>query len=317
MDSLKETLEGIIGYPAHRVTDSSIVFACPFADVRHEKGIDKNPSFSYNIEDNYYYCFSCHSSGTVARLKSDLNSDIDIDGIKKTLKRKSILDNKIDDEPPLDKEIYLNIFDDPWESNSARQYIQSRNISKETVEKLGIGFDSYRDILTFPIYDKEKNLYGFQGRKLVEDDRGKILTYCTKLKNKFLGMEFYDRKKPFLLVEGLFGYSNLHEIGASTYFNILCIMGSKLPSEKAQVLKDLPNHIFILPDNDKAGRACIYDGTTLKLKPVIEKLTKTHKIYLPEWPSGKHDPDQLSLDDIKKMRYNTKSIESVTQFKLF
>jgi len=317
MMELKETLEGIIGYSAHRVTDTSIVFACPFADIRHDSGIDKNPSFSYNVEKNYYYCFSCHSSGSIMRLKADLNSDIDIDGIKKTIKKRSALDNTIDDETPLDKTLYLNIFDDPWETTLGSEYMKKRGVSKETSKKLGIGYDSYREILTFPIYDRDKNLYGFQGRKIVEDDRGKILTYCTKLKNKFLGMEFYDRKKPFLLVEGLFGYTNLHSIGASDYFNILCLMGSKVSPEKAQILKDLPNHIFILPDNDTAGRACIYEGSTMKLKPVIENLTKTHKVYLPKWPRGKVDPDELTLDEVKEMRYTTSSLESVTQFKLF
>lgn len=317
MSDLLHTLETIIGYPASRVSDKSIIFKCPFAETRHDAGEDRSPSFSYNVEENYYHCFSCKSSGSIGKLKHDLSSDVDILDIQKKVKKKSLLDKKVNKEEPLDKEIYLNIFFDPWKYQKAKDYLITRGISQETSAKLGLGYDAYRDIITFPIYDESGNLYGFQGRKIVEDDYGKILTYVTALKDKFMGLQFYNPKLPFLLIEGLFGYASLHQIGADKYFNVLAIMGSSLTNEKIEVLKQFKNGIYILPDNDEAGRACLYQKGKKKLKQPIEDLTQTHKVYLPSWPANKKDPDQLTIDDVKNIRYTTNSLESAVQFKLF
>ncbi len=317
MSDILHTLEDIIGYPASRVTDKSVMFKCPFAETRHEAGEDNSPSFSYNTEENYYYCFSCKSSGSISKLKHDLNSDTNIEEIQKNTKRKSVLDKKADNELPLDKSIYLSIFFDPWKHDLAKNYLMSRGVSQQTSTKLGLGYDAYREIITFPIFDESSNLYGFQGRRIVEGDFGKILTYVTKLKNKFMGLQFYQPKLPFLLVEGLFGYARLHEIGADKYFNILAIMGSSLTNEKIEVLKQFKNHIYIMPDNDEAGHACLYQKGKKKLKQNIEDLTQTHKVHLPKWPKNKKDPDQLTIDEVKEIRYTTDSLESAIQFKLF
>lgn len=317
MTSILHTLEDIIGYSASRVTDKSIMFKCPFAETRHEAGEDNSPSFSYNTEENYYYCFSCKSNGSISKLKHDLNSDIDIEDVQRTTKKKSLLDKKVNTELPLDKEIYLNIFFDPWRHDLSKNYLTGRGISKQTSTKLGLGYDAYREIITFPIYDETNNLYGFQGRRIIEGDFGKILTYVTNLKNKFMGLQFYKQKLPFLLVEGLFGYARLHEIGADNYFNILAIMGSNISNEKIEILKQFKNPIFIMPDNDEAGYGCLYQKGKKKLRTNIEELTQTHKVYLPKWPKNKKDPDQLTIDEIKEIRYNTDSLESAIQFKLF
>lgn len=317
MTSILETLEEIIGYKATRESDTSIMFSCPFAGTRHTSGYDKNPSFSYNKDDNYYYCFSCKSTGNLNQLKHELDSDIDISNYKYTKKKVSLLDKKISKETPLDKEIYLNIFYDPWKNKKSKDYLTSRGISKETSEKLGLGYDAYRDIITFPIYDESLNLYGFQGRRIVEGEYGKVLTYVTKLKDKLLGIQFYNKKLPFLVIEGLFGYAKLHEIGASNYFNIVATMGSKLTQEKIDILRQYRNSVYILPDNDHAGRLMVYEKKVGVIKDSIYSLAKTNKVYLPSWPNGKVDPDQLNLDEVKHLCYTSNRVEHSNQVKLF
>ena len=44
--------------------EGQILVRCPF----HKGGQEKKPSFSVNVEEGLFHCFTCHESGTIPTL---------------------------------------------------------------------------------------------------------------------------------------------------------------------------------------------------------------------------------------------------------
>jgi len=293
-------------------------YSCPFARKNHSGGFDTSGDFVVFKETKSYYCFACEESGTLHKLKELFAKGITDEELDLLLLSSylSIFNPKDHHDPPLDLDIYINVFSPVESSKSSMNYLLKRNISLATANKLGLQYSDYHDAITFPIYDLQSNLHGFQCRFINNNDI-KIIGFVAKVGKYLLGAQLVDRKKPSLIVEGLFAYAHLHEIGADKLFNILAVMGSKLTSYKIELLKHINNPIYILPDNDLAGKRMIYKKDKDVINDAVYELSKGLDVYLPSWPKGKKDPDQLNYPDIRNMRYNTNKIASVKQYSFF
>lgn len=306
------------------------IHPCPFAPFKHDRGTDRNPSFGIAIVEDgysYYKCFTCKSKGHFYRLPDSLeraagNMRGDPSGMVAVMNAEqdcvklmplsppTKMDYAQQNKPePLNKNIFEGVFDFAWQHREAREYLKSRGIGRETAEKLGLLFDQDDLRIVFPVYDKEGNLYGHTGRTVLENwaqfnqppmrRYPRIKNYHGLKKEWFLLGEHLispESRKPIIVVEGLFGYAHLIEIGAEKYFHPVALMGSDMSTMQAQTLINFNRGVYLLFDSDEAGDIGTFgkDGAGGAVAMLYPYCT----IYVPEWPENKVDPDQLTEQDL-------------------
>ena len=111
---------------------------------------------------------------------------------------------------------------------------------RATAEQIGLVFDEARDRILFPIRGRDNALYGFSGR-IIEPvpDEPKVRDYeGLPKRHLILGSHLWHPGKPLLIIEGLFGYAHMIEIGAPEHANIGAILGSVVTEEKAVLIRN-------------------------------------------------------------------------------
>jgi len=309
---------------------------CPLAPWYHATGKDNSPSFAAYVNDegaSGYICKACHNQGRITSLVTTLgrlreenyvrlaseasNADFAaigrIPSYEENKERRGYAYNRPE---ALNTDIYLWLYEDAIKVEEARNYLSSRGISDSTADKLQLKYDPEKERILFPVFDRVSDLYGFTGRGIYEHVTPKVRDYAGLAKRYLvLGEERWQREKPLIIVEGLFGYAHLHEIGVESIANIGCIMGSEMTEEKALAISKVNNKVYLLLDNDKAGDAGIfgYDAPAHK-KGAVHMLDKRVPLYIPSWDifakvcnadnqlwQEKDDPDQLTYEEIEKM----------------
>lgn len=317
------------------IYDNWLVTTCPFAKYYHKNGTDRNPSFGICIvEDAYSYfrCFSCKQRGLLyllpdklARAKGKYGGDpagvlFVLDAEQEAFKQMGLQPPKIMDysqkqkPEPVNEYIYSNLFETLEGQPKGLNYLNSRGISLETAQQLNILFDPDEMRVVFPIKDMEGELYGYTGRTIREDWERfnkpplrrypRIKNYGGLKKEWFLlGENFIQAGKPIFVVEGLFGYASLVEKGISQYGSVVACMGSDLSKAQAQTLLKTRSSVYVLFDNDEAGENGLFG--TGSSPGAVGLLYNYCPLYVPEWPKGKTDPDELTLKDIENILINT------------
>lgn len=295
---------------------------CPFAPYYHTGGRDRNPSFGIMLNpDDYstYNCFSCKQSGyfyllidTLARLRGNFFGDME--SSNRILEIENSLQDgkerkhpvKIRDEAPpdpLNRVIYENMFNTIESSQLAIDYLTKRGVSSSTSKKLGLLYDSETYRIIFPIEDVKNDLYGFTGRAVLDEEfinnkkNPKVKNYFHVNKERFLlGENRIKPRKPTLVVEGLFGYARLSEV-MQDEINVVAVMGSNLSKYQADTLIKSNTSVYLLFDNDDAGSIGIFGRG--KHTGAVHLLYNYCPLFIPEWPEGKTDPDELTKEDIE------------------
>lgn len=307
--------------------------SCPLAKWEHSKGSDSSPSFGFKLESNgavIYHCLSCKSKGTLNKLLDILT--IRTGDMKYELLWSKLQDfEQVEQEPEytyspklaLDNELYEWIFEDVLDYKDAREYIKSRGINLSTCTRLNVKYDPEERRLIFFVYDYVNNLVGFQGRAIYPDPYVK-----TRNKSKmpiahvFLGMHKFVHNKPIILVEGLFMYLKMHDMGFDIDYNIFCVLGSAISKEKREFLKGMGCPVYFLLDNDDAGNMGSFGTKNVKnlssifkgdgIKGATAELCKHMNVYRVIYPEGIQDPDVLSKDQIKSMLENAQLMRKVS-----
>jgi DNA primase len=83
---------------------------------------------------------------------------------------------------------------------------------------------------------------------------------------------------------------NLYQAG---FENICALMGSKLSEHQEKLILDATDRVILMFDNDEAGQECTRD--------VLQRLIKKIYVRIAELPSGKTQPDQLEVEEIKNI----------------
>lgn len=198
---------------------------CPFHNER-------TASFTVSPDKEIFYCFGCHVGGDVITFISKMEHCTLIEAAKIIQERYNIdvpnfnLDNLNKKKEYINaNQVFLDWTKDnlnKYFSNSLGDYLNSRGINKESLEKFNIGFmpggqnfikdlinfarkkniltsdfidlkilfknksnlySPYEDRIIFPIYDHLSNLVGFGGRIFKEDD--KRVKYYNSHESKF------------------------------------------------------------------------------------------------------------------------------------
>jgi len=299
---------------------------CPFHD-------DHNASMSVSPDKQIFKCFSCGESGNVFTfiakynhisfheavmlLGQDKGYDIKIDKINEN---KNTKDYEIYD---LSVKFYQNNLYSSLGKN-AIEYLEKRQIDKETIKKFKIGLSLSKSMLTeflvnkkydlnrlidlgitnennndkflnrimFPLFDLKGNPVAFSGRIYNTKDNSKYInTMETEIFKKGSILYNYHNakdnlKKPdyIIVMEGFMDVIRASTIGIN---NCVAAMGTAFTKEHINLLKKMTDNVILCFDGDRAGE----DATISSLK-MLEDAGITPKIIrLPE----NLDPDEYIL----------------------
>jgi len=204
-----------------RVKSDLYNFRCPICGDS-QKHKNKARGYFYQVKVNTNY--KCHNCGVSLSLNSFLKQ---IDPVlHKQYTMEKFKDgftgkNFVVDEPKLDfkKPVFKKKLDLPRASEVpvAKEYLQKRKLDptkfyfahkfKEWTNKQKPTFDTiHRDEsrIIIPLYDKEHNLMGFQGRSLGPNSVKYITVMLTDDSPKIYGLDKIDETKPIYIIEGPF-----------------------------------------------------------------------------------------------------------------
>lgn len=345
-----------LGLQASGTNGEWLNYHCPFAPWYHKHGNDSGASFALKVggaETSSYTCHGCHQSGTLTGLVQklgQLRGHIDHQLLHATRMTELGAALNVDFKPfdrsyeepepelqPLNEAIYDGLFPSAWDVPESRAYLVSRGIGQGTADGLGLLYRySYirdnksghgthewvREDILFPVRDSAGALYGWSGRSTLPNTEPKIFDENLPKRHLILGEHRWREGYPKLIVEGLFGFAHLIEIGAEQFYDVGALMGSKMTEEKAAILKNWGNAVILLADNDAAGDACLFGPINRQTgnhdspeKGAIHMLYGSVVLIVPEWPEGKDDPDQLTIEEVEALAYTPPYVQPKPQRK--
>jgi len=223
-------------------------YRCPNS-YAHKNG-DKDPSMSYDPNANQFYCFGCgHKIDLYGYYKDHLNythQEIIADLLgKQDYKETKIKTNsdKFAEEVKKVKQV----------TDECLGYIESRGITKETIDYFGIG--TYNDRIAFPYYKYDK-IIGYKLRKPLKDTGKPKMTSITGSKPFLFNVQNIDiNNKELVVCEGEFDCMIIHQSGIKNVVSVGAGANS-LPTllEQAKDYLKQFESIIVVSDNDDAGQ---------------------------------------------------------------
>lgn len=308
---------------------------CPFAPFGGHKSRTTQSGKGFQVKaDNKkhsgFNCYVCGRSGSIVELITNLG------GYRKAnllpLAHKAMLaeaeittDIKFGEyttrerPQPISEGQIKGMYKPAWDVPEARKYLQKRLISESTATLLGLCYSgelgeeklSYHRIM-FPVRDRKGQLFGFSGRSIRENGKVKIQDMLGMHKEFcLLGADKVtsQTRKPIILVEGLFAFASLYEVGADQFGHPIATLGAKMSEWQAEMILDWGLPVYAFYDNDDAGKKGIFGYTTESgrlVKGLVHWL-KGHPLFIPPWPTNAEtgqpliDPDQLESATISQM----------------
>ena len=127
---------------------------------------------------------------------------------------------------------------------TAIKFCDHRKIPKSIYENWLVALDGlYKNRLIIPFYSKNKDIYYYQARTLVGDEP-KYLNRLSGKDKAIYNLEFIDKQKPVIVVEG--------PIDSLFLDNAIAIIGASISEENQKILDKFD--VYYLFDNDKTGR---------------------------------------------------------------
>jgi DNA primase len=295
---------------------------CPLAPWTHRSGHDRNPSFGVKIttgEQSHYYCFTCKHTGRVHDLAAELGrlrGEDYRDIIRQAFRDDIVSVAEYEYQPesqeltePLDSAIYGDLYDLATSHDEAMEYLDGRGISAATVRRLHLMYDEEEKRIVFAVKDRRGNLYGYTGRSILPASElhgrnPKVRDYLGLPKRHLLlGEERVERGKPVIVVEGLFAYARLIEIGTERLASVVALLGSEMTDPKVERLQRINEPVYLLVDDDEAGDVCLWgvvrrDGAH-DGRGAVSKLRDHVPLYIPEYPEGVADVDDFEIEDVE------------------
>ena len=306
---------------------------CPFAEWLHNRGADQNPDFYVRVEPtgiSGFHCFACKTHGRMSTLVRKL--EYYRQEKYRGLAVKADLmetpdefppyehDSAIQVEPdPLNKAAYLGMYPLAWEDEWSRKYLAGRGVGKATAELLGLVYDDDECRILFPVLNHKSDLFGFTGRTILEKHQfpfpryPKVRDYAGLPKERLiLGEQLIEKGKPLLLVEGLFALAHMIEIGAREFCNPVATMGSNMSKYQRDILISYNAPIHLLYDNDEAGELGLFGPMNAEGERMgggaWDKVHEHVPTFLPLYPEGINDPDNLTTEMLQEMLFSDDSL---------
>ena len=321
---------------------------CPFHD-------DHSPSMSVSSEKQIFTCFSCGATGNVFTFVADFEKISFIEAVRLlgekvgiTLSSTNITSTKKDD--------YFEIYEyaNKFYQNSlftslgknAIEYLEGRNIDKETIKKFGIGLsiqkvslteylknkkysidklievgltnDNGNDIfvsrIMFPIYDLSGNPVAFSGRIYNTKDTSKYIN--SKETDKFkkgkilynyhIAKEQLKKNDTIIIMEGQMDVIRASTVGIN---NCIATMGTALTKDHKNIIKNMANNVILCFDGDAAG-----EKATIAAIDLLEDTGQTIKVV--RLPNGMDPDDYIIKEGKDSFLYQIKSAVNLIDYKM-
>lgn len=331
--------------PAVKRAGRTYKACCPF----HQ---EKTPSFTVSPDKGFFYCFGCQAGGDVFEFLMRIENLSFNEAARRLAERAGIPwreeeslseqeKNRLNDYKLMNsaKDFYHRQLLAP-KGQSAVQYLQSRQIKEDTIEKfqLGLSFfdgltrtalkngytitdlkklgltssatgsDYFKNRLMFPIFNHRGDCVAFGGRILGEGQPKYLNSPETPLFSKsrvLYALNFAGpairREGKVILLEGYMDVIACHQAGAE---NCVAPLGTSFTPEHAKLLKRYTDTAVVLFDPDEAGiKASLRAALILVESGVYVKVACL---------SGGLDPDEYihkyGLEDFKKVVNEAKDI---------
>ncbi len=329
-------------------TGKNYIGVCPFHD-------DHSPSMSVSPEKQIFTCFSCGATGNVFTFVADFEKISFVDAVRMLGEKVGIevagtfsTVNKKDD--------YIEIYElaNKFYQNSlftnlgknAIEYLEKRNIDRDTIKKFGIGLsiqkvslteylknkkysvdklievgltnDNGNDIfinrIMFPIYDLTGNAIAFSGRIYNTKDNSKYIN--TKETDKFkkgkILYNYHNAKEEaktnseIIIMEGQMDVIRASTVGIN---NVIATMGTALTKDHKMLLKNMAKNIILCFDGDSAG-----EKATISAIEILEDTGANIKIVrLP----NNMDPDEYIIKNGKdSFKYQLDNAINLIDYKM-
>lgn len=304
-----------------------IDFRCPLAQWTHTSGTDRSMSAGAKIVPDgvsAWVCHACKHHGRISGLISAVQrfSGRIVPGLLREAEMADALpalttDYGAFEQPaeatpsPLREPLYDGLYPFAHEVAEASAYLAARGISDEVSAKLRLLYDADQRRIMFEVRGSRGELWGYSGRAIDSETKPKIRDYHGLPKRRLiLGEDRWVAGRPVLIVEGLFGYAHLWQVGANELMNIGALLGSVLTEEKAAILTGFDEPVYMMLDNDDAGDVGLFgpvmaNGSREAASGAIARLQSYVPLYVPAWPDEKKDPDELTYEDVQRILIET------------
>lgn len=237
-----------------KLNGDELTACCP--NPNHD---DRNPSWSFNIQSQFYNCWSCGFSGKgLASLYLKLGFDIPewVSGLPEIKKKKrKRMAPKAEPVPVEIRTSWLSwLSANPYD---AYMKLKDRGITKKAIKAFNIGYNARHDILFFPCLDSEGELSGWAERSDNWPNRYRLMPEGVNRDKLIFGAHLikHTERNVIYLVEGPVDCMKMWQWG----FKSVALNGSVLFDYQAEWLIDNAYHVIAIPDNDKAGLKLRYD----------------------------------------------------------
>lgn len=287
-----------------------VMAPCVLAPWTHDSRTDNKASAGISVHDgdtSIYHCFTCHEKGPLVRLLTRLEelSGDDYTDLKDQFEvseefgpplpaweKREQLEGRERLGEPLSED-YTRLYEWPGKYPEARKYLNTRGITAETCKRLQMQYDPDDRRILFPVRDVAERLFGFSGRSVDRNTDPRVKDYFGLPKRLLLlGAERLRSAKFVLIVEGLFDYAVLMQMG----FPTVALMGTELTQGKTDMLKTLNLPLYCFTDFDTPG----FDAGDTIAKALISHIP-VFEVEYPDRCRDGDDPAVLSRREIEMM----------------
>ncbi len=334
IDELIDRLDivGVISerLPLHRA-GHEYKACCPFHD-------EKTPSFTVSPQKQFYHCFGCGKHGSAIGFVMDFDGLGFIDAVTELAHTvglelpQGVTPEQVvtDRSKPL-----LEALDQAAafyagqlsENAGARQYLQRRGVSQDSIERFQIGYapqqwnglqrhlnqrgfadqillaagllvskddkryDKFRHRIMFPIHDRRGRIIAFGGRAL--DDNGPKYMNSPETPVYHKGRELYglyqarQRQRPQRLLL-VEGYMDVIMLDQHGIRAPVATSGTATTEQQARMLFQTSDQVICCFDGDRAGRAAAWTA----LQNVLPHMHDGRQVSFVFLPEGE-DPDSM------------------------
>lgn len=289
-DLILELLDqcGISGRPNYK-GELPVTF-CPFHDHHF-----RSPSFSVNVKNGAYYCFSCHAVGNIRRIfyhfgldVSDLYNDIKEPGDFEAKIQNLLQDLEVPEEEKNNA--------DPNELKNYRflhPYLIKRGYTREIILKNKVGFNKVNARVTIPLVYGGK-YYGCIQRSVLGDAQPKYMYPKNLQKSAIL-----YQPRPIELINNdvtIWNEGSLDALRGAQYgYSTNGMLGCQMSNIQMRVFNSDPRTQILMLDNDAPG-----------IKGTLDVLRRTNRsdVYVAVYPDGKKDPAELTQQEYQQVVEN-------------
>jgi DNA primase len=263
-EQVKRVLTGAgIDIEAEYGTDY-IVF-CPY----HNN--NRTPAGEVSKDHGMFFCFGCQTTKTLIEFVMYTSNRTYFEAVRyiKSKEQETSIEDSVNkaliNKPEFiqyDELLIKRLNNQALESARAIRYFESRQITKESVEKFSLGYSEKQDSVTIPVHSPEGMCIGFVARAIEVKEfkntpglpKGKTLFNLHRVKTSSI----------IYLVESSFDAIRLDQVG----FPAVATLGANVSAAQIRLLEKYFNSIVLIADNDDAG-IIMRDKLIEKLGPVV------------------------------------------------